>query len=130
MVWNAADIRTGMDVFGLDGRLIGSVVEVWLEVAEPRDLDAGSLGHSAAHGLMPLGDVSGAVTATDGYFSLESADQSEPSWRLFIPFSAVQILFPGQNVTLACSSEECRKKYGRVPREVDRAATASFISTG
>lgn len=115
MVWNAADIREGMEVLGLDGRCIGRVTHVWLDLSERPDSDLDTLGHHAAQGLMPLEQVSGTASVEGGYFLVEPVEGEMDGPPLYVPFGAVQILFPGQNVTLSWASDECRKQYGRPP---------------
>lgn len=110
MVWNAADIHTGMEVLGLDGRPVGEVAHVWLDIDDGQGREFSALAHSASQGLMPLEDVAGAVRVRGGWFLVPSGESD-----LYIPFNAVQILFPGQNVTLACSSRECTELYCRRP---------------
>ena len=109
MVWNAADIQEGMPVFGLDGEQIGLVAHVWLDVGEPPDLQR--LGHDAADGLIPIERMTGTGSVRNGCFEIDAMKRNGSSETMCVPFGAVQILFPGQNVTLMYEAHECRRRF-------------------
>lgn len=123
-MWNAADIQHGMEVLGLDGRQVGTVSRVWLDVFDGSAFDVGTLGHHLARGLMPLDQMSGTDPVRGGYFAVES-DGNQGS--LYVPFDAVQILFPGQNVTLSCSASECWMRFKQRPMEVPDPQVAGSL---
>lgn len=139
---NVGDIRGGMDVFGLDGGRIGHVTDVWLSpsdsttpnVKEPvivplpptsspdenpdvRSDDAQQLPQLGSGDQEVLGLESGdsatidRTSASISYFTLEG-----DKGPFYVPFGAVTTLFPGQNVTIDCTTSECETRFREIPR--------------
>jgi uncharacterized protein DUF2171 len=99
IVTNEADVREGMEVIGLDGVSVGTVGAVWIKERVE------SKAHDLAEGMPPLSGP-----GHDGHFLVR--DQGK---ELYVPFDAIAILFPGQNLTLTCTAEECRNLYRSEP---------------
>jgi hypothetical protein len=95
LVMHRGDVREGMDVLGLDGTCVGTVGAVWLE----RDTEPSP--HDLAGGMPASTDA-----GRDGHFLVLGGGD-----ELVVPFEAIVILFPGQNLTIACTAEECRERY-------------------
>jgi hypothetical protein len=98
---NLGDIHAGMEVFGLDGKQIGTVGHVWLT---PRD--------AMSPGETPPAEFSPSPVA-HSFFEVQRSDAP-----LYVPFGAVTVLFPGENVTLDCTEHECLHLYRRKLSEV------------
>jgi hypothetical protein len=121
MKWNVADIHGGMDVFALDGKRLGCVTRVWVDVEIGPT--PGRLGHLLAEGLLPVEDVSGVRDVSGGYFLVDGSGGEASGSSLYMPFEAVQILFPGQNVTMGWSAEECVARFRAPPSLVEALQT-------
>lgn len=131
MTSNVGDIRGGMIVFGLDGQELGTVEDVRLgrldpdtpNVAEAVDVTATAgpmnrngdkagevferQGHRAAGS--EEGEARPTISPMPGSSSYFSMRRDGETYR--IPFDAVASVFPGQNVTLDCTREECVRRY-------------------
>jgi hypothetical protein len=111
LVINEGDVRQGMDAIGLDGVALGTIETVW--VGDPPEMNP----HTLADGMPATG-------GRDGHFYVRNEGDD-----LYIPFDAIAILFPGQNVTVSCTAGECRERYGKRPsglaqlKEVETAAS-------
>jgi hypothetical protein len=99
MVTHEGDVREGMEAVGLDGESLGTVARVWIKEV----IDA--TPHELARGMPP---ASGEERS--GYFLVQ--DRGED---LYVPFEAIFILFPGQNLTVGSTVEECRQRYRTPP---------------
>jgi len=137
MVMNLGDVRAGMELLGGCARKIVTVSTVWVDIPEmgvavirdkQQDLRAngGERPSSAVPEGLVIEDVrpDGTVAALSepkasdrqkaGYFLVTGEGDAAYS-ALYIPFSAIQVLFPGENVTLSCTREECREQYRSRP---------------
>jgi hypothetical protein len=95
MVSNIGDIRAGMDVFGIDGISLGTVIHAW--VRDNHLLHQ----HDFSQGVLPP-DID---THDKGEYFLVSGGEVE----MYVSFDVVAILFPGENVTVSMTVEECRQ---------------------
>ncbi|HLJ68987.1 MAG TPA: hypothetical protein VKX16_16670 [Chloroflexota bacterium] len=120
MVWNRGDIQPGMEVFALDGRKLGVVSEVVPDT--PRELIAGALGAGESGGAGPARDER--IVDRPGHFVVTGEGSPLEQQKLHIPFSAVQILFPGENVTVSWASDQCIALYGAPAAEAAPEVTA------
>ncbi len=89
---SVGDVALGMDVYASDGEKVGGINEVYNR--------PGSAGSDSPHLYMQVDE--GNV--------LELWAQ-----KLYIPFTAIVQLDPGQRVTLDCTKEEAEKQYGEKP---------------
>ncbi len=116
MVSNVGDVRGGMDVYTVDGERLGMVVDVLLSQWDADTPNVrGPITLSLPPGTM-ISHVTDAARiaptqAPTSYFTVAREDGA-----YYIPFGAITILFPGQNVTLDCTPEECAALYRRAPR--------------
>ena len=99
MVTHEGDVREGMEAVGLDGRSLGTVGAVWMEET------MGETPHDFSLGMPPAGGVE-----RSGYFQVQGE-----AGDLYVPFEAIVILFPGQNVTVGSTTQECRERYRTQP---------------
>jgi hypothetical protein len=129
MISGVTDIQQGMDVFGADGQKIGSVSEVY------RDVGAGTAGtYGTPTGTSdivteevtttPTGTPGGTFAETTtstgatspGYFKVDQGGiLGIGAKELYIPFSAVSTVVPGENVTVSCTKDECGTRFGTKP---------------
>lgn len=87
------EIREGMEVYASDGEKIGSVAQVWTNVT----------------------DTTTAV-ASIGYFQVDQGGVlGIGASHLYIPFSSVDDLVPGECVTINCAKSECSSRYEQEP---------------
>ena len=130
MILNLGDIRGGMDVYSIAGERVGTVTDVRLsnEDDDTPQVDEQVTIEFPAEAVRDTGDDTEAdnqheagsrdtETATIGptrasisYFVVEGEHGA-----LFIPFTVVMTLFPGENVTLDCTLEECDQRYRERP---------------
>lgn len=118
MLLNAGDIREPMDVFSLDGQTLGQVGAVWpnFYVID----DEPGVGDAIAARLEARTDSTLTVERRqitvpdhrDGYFHV-SGEGSDTC--LYVPFSAIQVLFPGESVTISDTSDEAMERYTTPP---------------
>ncbi len=99
MITHEGDFREGMEVTGLDGTCLGTVGQVWI------DHRSDPMSHDLSKGMPASVEAD-----RDGYFLLRHEED-----EFFVPFNAIVILFPGQNVTLGCTADECRERYSMLP---------------
>jgi hypothetical protein len=116
MVNNLGDVRGGMDVYAVDGERLGMVVDVLLSQSDTNTPDVRRpITLSLPRDTMIAHDSDEAhIAPTPGrtsYFTVATEDTA-----YYVPFGAISILFPGQNVTLDCTLEECAAWYWRAPR--------------
>lgn len=98
MVTNADTIQKGMDVYDSTGDKIGSVGDVYSVQAQSQ---TGSMGPSTSTGSMFEVDEGGVlgIGAT----------------KLYIPFSSVQTVNPGDSITLNCTKAQAEAQYTNKP---------------
>jgi hypothetical protein len=92
---NAAtiDIREGMEVYSSDGEKIGSVSQVWTGVT-----DASTDIQSAGYFKVDQGGILGLGAK-----------------HLYVPYSAVDDVVPGDCVTVNCTKDQCGDLYEQEP---------------
>lgn len=98
MVTNADTIQKGMDVYDSTGDKIGSVGDVYSVQAQSQ---TSSMGPDTSTGSMFEVDEGGVlgIGAT----------------KLYIPFSSVQTVNPGDSITLNCTKSQAEMQYGNKP---------------
>jgi hypothetical protein len=113
VVSNIGDVRGGMDVYTADGDLLGMVVDVLLSRSDTDTPDVrGPITLSLPPDAVIVPDKA-RIAPTQGstsYFTVAGEDDA-----YYVPFEAITILFPGQNVTLDSTVEECAARYHRAP---------------
>jgi hypothetical protein len=95
---NPGDIRAGMEVYALDGALLGRVYTV---CEETNSLSGRSAGPAS--------------TAEPGRQETRYLVIKVDQQVLYIPFAAVTALFPGESVMLDCTADECRERFSQQP---------------
>jgi hypothetical protein len=101
MMSNIGDIRAGMDVFGIDGISLGTVTHAWV-----RDNHL-LYQHDFSQGVIPP-DID--IHDKGEYFLVSGGEG-----HMYVPFDLVAILFPGENVTVSMTREECRQRCSVKP---------------
>lgn len=101
MVLNVGDIRAGMEVFGIDGAKLGTVAHAWVGDWH------GCEQHDFSRGVLPS-DIE-TVEKGDYFLAVDGA------LELYVPFDAITILFPGENVTVSLTQAECRERFALKP---------------
>lgn len=98
MVTNADTIQKGMDVYDSTGDKFGSVGDVYAVQAQSQ---TSSIAPSTSTGSMFEVDEGGVlgIGAT----------------KLYIPFSSVQTVNPGQSITLNCTKSQAETQYSNKP---------------
>lgn len=130
MILNIGDIRGGMDVYSIAGERVGTVTDVRLSnedddtpqvheqvtIEFPAEAVRDTGGDTQADNQHRAGSrhmeraTIGPTRASISYFAVEGEHGA-----LFIPFTVVITLFPGENVTLECTLEECEQRYRERP---------------
>jgi len=130
MILNIGDIRGGMDVYSIAGERVGTVTDVRLSIEDDDtpQVDEQVTIEFPAEALHDTGDDAqadnqhgtdyrhmehatiGPTHASISYFVVEGEHGA-----FYIPFTVVITLFPGENVTLECTLEECGQRYRERP---------------
>lgn len=113
------DIQIGMVVHGKDGTELGKVTEVW-----PYTESYGYLSRGT-HELADYGAIGGTgdtMTSDRGYFQVRQGELLGFGGRdLYLPFSTIQAVAPGESVTVDCTEDTCEERYGTRPGVLDGA---------
>lgn len=105
MAVNTAGIQNGMDVYDSNGDKIGTVDDV-LAVEARSETGGGLTSNTLA------GDVAG----QGSYLKIsEGGVLGIGTTELYVPFSAVQNVSPGDSVTINCTKDQCGNMYGNKP---------------
>lgn len=115
---NTSGIQQGMDVYGADGQKIGSVDDI-LNVAAYSQTGAGtSYAGTPSTGAQPNTGFTGGTGPT-GEGSYLKVDQGGilgiGATELYVPFSSVTDIVPGDRLTLDCTKDTCGDLYGKKP---------------
>lgn len=144
MVASTTEIQTGMAVYSSDGDKLGEIKEVYPNPSPASDQtgDMGTSGEIIVEevvaalppdepviveavydtGVIGTGGTSpGAGSANDtGYFKVEHGGVLGIGAKdLYIPFSAVSDVVPGDRVTVSCTHDVCIKQYETKPDFLD-----------
>ena len=113
MATNLAGIETGMDVFDSNGDKIGKISDILTIQAQSHAAVTSTYGGTDTGfdtGTGSFGTGSGNILKVDqgGILGIGAKE-------LFIPFSAVQSVVPGDNITINCTKDACGSMYGEKP---------------
>jgi sporulation protein YlmC with PRC-barrel domain len=118
MAVNLSTVQTGMDVLDPSGNKIGSVSDI-LSVQAYSETDTDTVFADPAAGT--AGDLQTTSVTPDpsGQQTYLKVDQGGilgiGAKELYIPFSAVQNVVPGDNLTVNCTKDTCGNMYGSKP---------------
>lgn len=110
---NMAWIQSGMEVFDTNGEKVGTVDDVL--AVEARSATEVSSGVTTAPGPFdPHPAHSGGYlkVVSGGFLGIGGHD-------LYVPFSAVSNVAPGDCVTINCTRGMCSQEYSAVPEALD-----------
>lgn len=127
MVTSVTDIQTGMEVFGTDGEKIGKVAEVYPNAESTGPMSSG-VSSPAGVGDIITEEVNvtppSAMEGLSGYVKVDHGGiLGIGTQHLYIPFSALSNVLPGENVTVSCTKDQCRDLYGTKPDFVETEET-------
>ncbi|MGI8825429.1 MAG: hypothetical protein ACR2JC_07270 [Chloroflexota bacterium] len=113
------DIQLGMTVYGTDDAEFGEVTEVWPYT------DSHGFISAKDHQLNEYGPVTATtdlVASDKGYFQVkQGALLGFGGKELYVPFTDVRDTIPGERITVNCTEETCRDRYGKRPDVLDKA---------
>lgn len=118
MAVNLGTVQTGMDVLDPSGNKIGTVADI-LNVAA-RSATGSNTG-AAGLSLGTAGDLETTTVPADNssqttYLKVDQGGiLGIGAKELYIPFSAVQNVVPGDNLTVNCTKDTCDSMYGNKP---------------
>jgi sporulation protein YlmC with PRC-barrel domain len=102
MVTDTQTIQQGMDVFDTTGEKIGTIGDIYTLQATN---ETSPMGPTASQGSMIKVNEGGVLGIG-----------AKP---LYVPFSAVQTVTPGDSVTLNCTKSQAETQYSTKPEFID-----------
>jgi hypothetical protein len=142
MIGNVMDVHTGMEVYGRDGEKIGTISEVYPTTGTVGSVSPGTTGSGGpgvgdvvteevdvmttpgvastrdpGYGTVSMPAAAGdAGVGSSGYVQVDQGGVLGIGTRhLYIPFSAVTDVVPGENVTVDCTKDQCGERYATKP---------------
>jgi hypothetical protein len=113
MTVNLASVQTGMEVFDPVGDKIGTVADI-LDVQAYSATEQDTLTTDPATGMPSA--VTPNPAAEQRYLKVEHGGiLGMGAKELYIPFSAVETVVPGDCLTVNCTKDTCGDMYGTKP---------------
>ena len=113
MATNLAGIETGMEVFDSNGEKIGKIsdiltIQAQSQVAATSSYAATDTGFDTGTGSLGTGGSNILKVDQGGILGIGAKE-------LFIPFSAVQTVVPGESISINCTKDACGSMFGEKP---------------
>src|SRR5579875_1722369 len=110
---DAADIRGGMNVYGMDGENLGTIAEVWIEIPGHGYV---AKSHFELNNYGPIRGTTDMVRGADGYVQVREGMgmRYEHEEDLFIPLTAILDVDPNDSIS-AGRDGSYRTNHRRAP---------------